>query len=222
MLFPRGTVLGTQSLRVCQSPGGGRDEFPGLLAGCLPPSLCPSPPIPNVLILLPPSTLPSFLLLCLSSSLAGDVGHCRGVGAVVGGRMEGQTLICAPPLTFPWGQRRGKEGLGGEGGCCINQKQSRDSCLWPGNTSVILDTGKGDVNIKEYIYICMYLRMSIMSSQNSFHRHHLILWFLFLDIKEVQEGLGGAQISICCFEKQLSLCGGIWLFPSARYVPSAE
>lgn len=73
---------------------------------------------------------------------------------------------------------------------------------------MILGTVKGDVNTH-------ILRMYIMSPHNS-PKHHLILWFLFIDLKEVQEGLGlcvcgvCAQLSICCLEKQFSVYRGIW------------
>lgn len=65
---------------------------------------------------------------------------------------------------------------GRERGCCINQKQSRNSCLWPGNTSVIPGTGKGDVNM--YIFIFMYIKcpqnnppQTPLDSLVLFHRH---------------------------------------------------
>lgn len=141
--FHLGGGLGTQSLEVCQSPGGDRDEFPGLLASCLPPSahLLLSQ-VFSSFFLLPPSSA--------SSSYAGPV-HRPGMWCAVGvlgghcGRMEGQTPVHAF-LTLCLAQRRGNRGvgtwLGAERGCCINQKQSRSSCLWPGNTSVIPGAGK--------------------------------------------------------------------------------
>lgn len=104
VLFLWGPGLGTQSLRVCQSPGGGRDEFPGLLADCVPPSA-------NLLLskmfsssfLLPPSLASSLYASPVRWPwIRGAVGV---LGGVLGRRMEGQTLgqtlICAFLLTFP-------------------------------------------------------------------------------------------------------------------------
>lgn len=112
VLFLWGPGLGTQSLGVCQSPGGGRDEFPGFLADCLPPSAH---------LLLPKTFSSSFLLPpSLASSLyASPVcwpwiwGVVGVLGGVVGRRMEGQTPICAFLPTFPpWCRGEGRGGLG--------------------------------------------------------------------------------------------------------------
>lgn len=189
-LFPPGAGLGTQSLGVCQSPGGGRDEFPGLLAGCLPPSahLLLSQMFSSF-FLLPPSPV--------SSSYASPV-HWLGMwGAVWGVLWEGgwrdrprDRPQSALSLRLSAGRRgEGRGGgfgtwPGGERGCCINQKQSRNSCLWPGNTSMIPGSGKGDV----YIYV-----YTLRLPRTTPPEHHLILCFLFIDLKEAQEGPGGLR-----------------------------
>lgn len=111
-LTPPGAGPGTQSLRVCQSPGGGRDEFPGLLAGCLPPSahLLLSQMFSSF-FLLPPSMASSSYASPVCGG-AGDVGCRRGVGGCCG-REDGGTDPgpCSPD--FPPDAEEREEGAFG-------------------------------------------------------------------------------------------------------------